>query len=350
MAGEEAANLREFTPIYHPAGFDQELRAALADLQVGRWRAAKELLARTGVDWALRTSRTQVLAAAATRSDAVQAWLAEEPDSPDAQLMGARVAVEGALQAFRSGHASAPGLVNEARQACLAAAQRAPADPVPWVALLALAQADVTVRQPENWRMAWEEMLPAGPWGLLYRVRERDPAGNREAHHRMLQFFYACSYTSIADAINFSQWVTSWAPVGSPLRVLPLYAFMESYRRHRENGTADPLQHRQWSREPVIHFVHRAFQGWSDRSGLAASVIDLNYLAHALWAAHQYEDAAKVFLVLGRHATRLPWAYVSENPAHPDLAVREFVRARSQCLTTTRSRAGRASARRPGLV
>ncbi|MFG2143654.1 hypothetical protein ACGFRG_05565 [Streptomyces sp. NPDC048696] len=334
--GEES--LRGFAPVYHPAGFDQELRAVLADLQLGRWLAVRDLLARTGGDWALRTSRTQVLAVAAARTDAVEAWLAEEPGSADAVVMRARVAVERAVHAHRGGDAAAGVLEREARQMCLLAARRVPADPVPWVALLALAQVDVGLECGEHWRVAWEVMLPAGPWGLLARVGERDPAGSREAFHRMLQFFYACPHTSVADAINFAQWTVSWAPAGSPLRMLPLYAYMESYWRHRQDGTLDLLQHRQWSREPVVHYVRRAFHGWSDRPAPATSVVDLNYLAHALWAGHQYADAAKVFRALDRYATRLPWAYVCDDPGRPESAVREFVRARAQCLTTTRTR------------
>ncbi|WP_344074151.1 hypothetical protein [Streptomyces crystallinus] len=335
----ESVGLQGFTPVYHPAGFDRELRAVLADLQMGRWLSVRDLLAQTGDDWALRTARTQVLAVAAARTDGVEAWLAEEPDSADAAVMRARVAVERALQAHRAGQATLVALESQARQACLIAARRVPADPVPWVGLLALAQVDVGLQYGEHWRVAWEEMLPAGPWGLLARVCERDSSSAREAFHRMMQFFYACPHTSVADAINFSQWTVSWAPVGSPLRMLPLYAYMESYRRHREEGTADPLQHRQWSREPVIHYVKRAFLGWNIRAAPCTSVVDLNYLAHALWAGHQYADAAKVFQVLDRNATRLPWAYVCDDPSSPQSAMREFVRARAQCLTTTRTRA-----------
>ncbi|GGU43953.1 hypothetical protein [Streptomyces violascens] len=346
----DSGQLREFTPIYHPAGFDTELRGALEDVQARRWRTTRELLAHTGADWALRTSRTQVLAAAAARSDVIEAWLGEEPHNPDALLMLARVSVERTLQAHRSGHPGTPALLQEAQQACdLAIKGSSSADPVPWITLLALAQADARLEYPWNWWAPWEPMLPAGPWGLLRAVHERD-WGNREAYHRMHQFLYACPHTSNADALGFAQWVTSWAPEGSPLRILPLYSRTENYRRHREDGTADPLSHRQWSREPVIWDVHRAFQGWNADSGPVTSVGDLNYLAHALWAAHQYIDAAKVFLALDRYATRLPWAYVTDDPASAGLAVREFVRARSECLSPARSRTAGGTARRPRPV
>ncbi len=90
--------------VYHPAGHDDDLRVALVELQAGRWRQARELLWQTGTHWALRTARTQLLAVAAARSDVVDVWLAEEPDSYDAQLMAVRVAVERALRAHRQHH------------------------------------------------------------------------------------------------------------------------------------------------------------------------------------------------------------------------------------------------------
>lgn len=345
VMGRDSGNLREFTPIYHPAGFDSELRSALEDVQARRWRATRELLAHTGDDWAVRTSRTQVLAAAAARSDVMEAWLAEEPHSADALVMQARVSVERSLQAHRGNRAGAAVLAQQAQQDCdVAIKGSSPTDPVPWVALLALAQVDVHLAYPWNWRAPWEPMLPAGPWGLLRAVHERD-WGNREAYHRMHQFLYACPHTTNADALGFAQWVTSWAPEDSPLRLLPLYAWVENYRRHREDGTADPLSHGQWAREPVIWDVQRAFQGWP-HTGPIASVGDLNYLAHALWAGRQYTEAAQVFRALGQYATRLPWAFVTEDPTNAALAVREFVRARSECLSPARSRAAGGSARR----
>ncbi|MEU4347121.1 hypothetical protein [Streptomyces sp. NPDC023838] len=288
-----------------------------------------------------------MLATAAARSDVVQAWLVEEPRNPDALVMGARVLVERALQAHRGGHPGERALSDEAYHACRLASESVPADPVPWVCLLALAQLDVRLGYAEHWRAAWEPMLPAGPWGLLYRVRERD-WGNREAYHRMLAFYYACAATSHADALVFAQWVASWAPEGSPLRILPLYVRMEIYRRRREAGPADPLLRTQWAQEPVIWEVHRAFQGWSEDT--AGSLGDLNYLAHGLWAAHQYDGAAQVFRALGDYATRLPWLYVSDDPRVAELGVREFVRARSECLSPARSRTERQPAPRPRLV
>ncbi|MFJ6946775.1 hypothetical protein ACISU4_19345, partial [Streptomyces wuyuanensis] len=67
-----------FRPVYHPAGHDDALRAALQDLRTGRWVAMRDLLADTR-DPSLWTQRTQVLAAVAAGSDVVRAWRTEEP-------------------------------------------------------------------------------------------------------------------------------------------------------------------------------------------------------------------------------------------------------------------------------
>lgn len=51
-------------PVYHPAGHDNELRAAVQDLRTGRWLSMRNLLAET-LDWTMWTQRTQVLATVA---------------------------------------------------------------------------------------------------------------------------------------------------------------------------------------------------------------------------------------------------------------------------------------------
>jgi hypothetical protein len=355
---------RELRPIYHPAGFDAGLRTALEELRAGRWLAMRDLLAATGTDWALRTSRTQVLAAAAAGTDVVRAWLTEEPASADGAVLRARVAVERALRAHRLGHAAAQAIVAEARMSCRQAAERAPADPVPWVGLLALARTDPSQALPEHRRRPPEPMLPPGPWGLLQQVQNRHP-GNREAFHRVLHLLHARRDQSHGAQVDFVRWVVSWAPAGSPLLVLPLYAYAENYRHQWERGRLDPLMRRQWTREYIARDVRAALHGWFEHAGPDAarpdgplppsnggfrSLSDLNHLAHALWASHQFTDAARVFEALGPFATRLPWAYVSNDPSRPELAEREFLRARAQSLAAGRQLGGdrRLRGPRPG--
>jgi hypothetical protein len=319
----------QFRPVYHPAGPDEPLRQAIDDVRVGRWMSTRDLLARTGEDWALRTARSQVLAAVAARSAVVQVWLDEEPGSADARMMLARVATQRVLQAHRQRHPGAAQLEAEARQACHEAASAA--DPVPWVCLLALAQVDGRQQRPEHRVPPPENLLPHGPWGLLEEAVKRDQY-NREAFHRMLQ---VCSQlgASQAYALDFARWVGSWAPAGSPLLVMPLYAHAEHYLFERKRGRGDALAHRQWSREDILRDTLRALVGWFDRAEPATrSQLDLNHLAHALYAARRFTDAAPVFEALGPYATQLPWAYVTDDPERPELAEAEFLRARAQAI------------------
>jgi hypothetical protein len=330
---------RGIRPVYSPAGFDYELRGALEELKAGRWMAMRTLLERTGTSWGLRTARSQVLGVVAAGSQVVEAWLRESPDSADAQVMLGRVSVERAVRARRERHPSADELEKTARQECYAAAEKAPADPVPWVSLLALARLDERQERGEHRERAVEPMLPLGPWGLLYRVYERDRY-NREAHHRMLHFLHARSAgdsATRASAVDFVRWVSSWAPAGSALLALPLYAYVEQYRRLPAEARTGPLLRQHWARDPVAVDASTALHGWFDHTDpTSQSVLDLNHLAHALWAGGRPADAARVFAALGPYFTQQPWLHVAEDPERPEAARSEYCRAREESFAADR--------------
>ncbi|MET9423473.1 MULTISPECIES: hypothetical protein [unclassified Streptomyces] len=322
-----------FRPVYHPAGQDTELRSALQDLRTGRWLSMRNLLEATA-DWALWTQRTQVLAAVAAGSDTVQTWRAEEPDSAAAAVMHCRVAVERALRAHRDAHRHTQDLWHEAWEACRAAAHRSPEDPVPWVCLLALARLDEGQRLDEHRMAPPGPMLFPGPWGLLAQADKRDPH-NREAYHRMLQFVYARrSGPHLSEAVNFVQWASSSAPLGSPLKVLPLYVRVERYRR--ENGQEKALD-LHWVTDDAARDGRLALHDWFDVAPTATrTLLDLSHLAHALWGALQFADAARVFEALGPFYATLPWAYRTPDPGDAALAEEVFLRARARCLAAAR--------------
>lgn len=322
-----------FRPVYHPAGRDNELRAALQELRAGRWLAMRNLLEATH-GWALWTQRTQVLAAVAAGSDTVQAWRAEEPDSPAAAVMSCRIAVERSLRAHREGHRRTQELWHEAWEACRRAAHRSPEDPVPWVCLLALARLDEGRRLEEHRMAPPGPMLFPGPWGMLAQVDKRDPH-NREAYHRMLQFVYASrSEGRLSEAVNFAQWASSSAPLGSPLKVLPLYVRVERYRR--ENGHEKALD-LHWVTDDATRDARLALHDWFDVAPPSArTLLDVSHLAHALWGAIRFAEAARVFEALGPFYATLPWAYRTHDPGDPALAEEVFLRARSRCLAAAR--------------
>ncbi|MPY38565.1 hypothetical protein FNH04_00890 [Streptomyces phyllanthi] len=326
--------------VYHPAGHDDDLRVALEELDTGRWRTAGKLLLDTGTHWALRTSRTQVLAVAAARSDVVSVWLDEEPGNYDAQLMSARVAVERALRAHRQGHPYAWEFETRARREALLAARRAPQDPVPWVCLVTLAQTDTRQVRPEHRMEPAERMLPSGPWGLLYEVNQRDPY-NREAYHRVLQFLLALDgprAASLAAVFDLGRWVASQRPMGSPLLLLPAYAQIEQRRRSH----IDPLWRQQWAHASTRDYTLDAFHGWFRKTPVGqCSVADLNCLAYALWAGYQYLEAAEVFAAMGPYAAREPWVSVHEGAAGPDPGEALLLRARAESFSYARSHGSR---------
>ncbi|MEU8825531.1 hypothetical protein [Streptomyces sp. NPDC048636] len=323
----------EFRPVYHPAGHDDGLRIAVQDLRTGRWISMRNLLAETPT-WALWTQRTQVLAAVAAGSNVVDTWRTEEPRSVAALVMHTRVMVERAVRAHREGHQRTRELWQEAWESCRMAAHNSAADPVPWVCLLALAQLDGRQRMAEHRVDPPGPLLFPGPWGLLAEADRRDPY-NREAYHRMLQFVYMRrAGGSLAEAVNFVQWVVSGAPEGSPLYVLPLYVHVERYREERGFEKALDLH---WATEDAARDANRALHGWFERADpMTSSLLDLNHLAHALWGGLQFPDAARVFKALGPYFTTLPWACRTTDPADRAQAEDTFLRARTRCLAGAR--------------
>ncbi|QKW53359.1 hypothetical protein [Streptomyces buecherae] len=322
-----------FRPVYHPAGHDSGLRNAIQDVRTGRWVAMRDLLASTP-DWGLWTQRTQVLAATAAGSDVVRAWRSEEPDNVAALVMHTRVLVERAVRAHRAGHRHTRELWQEAWEACQLTAHNAPADPVPWVCLVALAQLDEGQRLAEHRTHPPEPMLFPGPWGLLTEAHRRDPY-NREAYHRMLQFVHARrGGGSLSEAVNFARWASSRAPVGPAVHALPLYVQVERYREERGHQQALDLH---WTTDEALRDADHALHYWfAHTPPERCSLLDLNYLAHALWAALRFTEAAPVFAALGPYYTPMPWASRGQGAGGPDAAEEVFLRARSRCLAAAR--------------
>jgi hypothetical protein len=335
--------------VYHPAGADEGLRVALTELKVGRWVAMRELLAETGANWPLRSFRTQVLGIMAAGSDVVETWLAEDPDSYNAQVMLARAMAERALRSYRQHHESLWDLEQRARRTALTAAQREQRDPVPWLCLLALAQIDAGQLRREHRVRAAEPMLPVGPWGLLHEINQRDP-GNREAYHRVVQFLLARQVpasAALADMIDFGRWVASWAFEGSPLLLLPLYALAEQCRR-KGSQRRTATWRLQWAEEPTIGYTLKAFHRWFlPTAPELRSVSDLNHLACALWAGHQLEEAGEVFAAMGPYATREPWASVHDYGDQPNAGEALLLRARAEAEAAQRRASHRQTGARP---
>jgi hypothetical protein len=306
---------------YDPAGHDQDLRQAMEELRVGRWMTMRDLLRTTGADWELRTSRSQILASAAALTDVVTLWLQEEPKNQDAQMMAARVAAERLLLARRRGAVLRGNELSRARSTCFSASKALPADPVPWITLLALAPLDP--RQPEH-RVPGpgvDQMLFPGPWQLLEQANARH-RGNREAHHRMLRFFEespeaVSAYTSWLETQEFGV-------QGSSLHVLPLHVEASNFRRR---AATDPMAHLRWQSARLQVLTDRAWEAWFlTAPPKRHSALDLNHLAHALYAGFKLPQALRVFDAIGPYATQWPWAHVADDPEAAFLQARQHAR------------------------
>jgi hypothetical protein len=205
---------------------------------------------------------------------------------------------------------------------------------------VALAQVDTQQLRQEHRMRSAEPMLPSGPWGLLYEVNQRDPY-NREAYHRVLQFLLSLDglrASSLAAVVDFGWSVAGQRPVGSPLLLMPAYAQIEQRR-----ARVDPLWRRQWAEDPALDYTLNAFHDWFRKAppGLR-SVADLNHLAYALWAGHQYLEAAEVFEAMGPYAAREPWASVHDGAAAADPGEALLLRARAESFSYARKRRPRA--------
>lgn len=172
--------------------------------------------------------------------------------------------------------------------------------------------------------------------GLLAEAGKRDPY-NREAHHRMLQFFHPRGGSDrLARAAGFAHWAAGSAPPGSALHVLPLYVRVERYRR---SGAREAALDLHWVAEDATREARQAFDSWFTLSPLdERSLPDLNHLAHALWGALRFREANQVFDALGPYWTPLPWACRAPGDGSAGRAVEVFLQARTRSRSAARGR------------
>ncbi|MGV9421808.1 hypothetical protein ACWDU8_30260 [Streptomyces sp. NPDC003388] len=276
---------------------DAELLAARAALAQGRRQATRALLLRTGDDWDRRGHRLTVLAGAPQAVDWAQDWLLAEPESPDAAALRALALVRRSLRGKES--------PDRARAACRAAAALAPADPTPWLGLLQLAR----TQGPER------EVLDA-----FAELRERHPE-HHHAHHLLVARLAERPQDGGGEShlvYDLAERAAVEAPADSPLAVLPVVAYAERYRVLAATGLApsDPAAGGHWSGPRARRVLRAAFDWWLEweHDEHPRRHTDLNHLAFAMSCAGRPAEAAALFRRIGRHATRVPWAYPHREP------------------------------------
>ncbi|MEU7322606.1 hypothetical protein AB0465_37620 [Streptomyces griseoviridis] len=294
---------------------DTHVQAALDDLHMGRFAAARDLLARTGANWPLRGQRSLLLARG-DHATTVRAWLAEEP-SGDAAMLWARVLSEKAVDAKTNRACTSgqfDGVARLAWKACLDAAQMNPHDPVPWICQLRLLQLfDDVMLEKWRWqpltRLADPTMNLRGPWQFLEEADRRAP-GSREAYHRMREYFHCQGPESAPMA--FSTWLVSGRLSNPELRMMPLYAGLESYLARHRDGSPGSLTY--WRGEQFRHYARQARDNWlalvPPVHHPRLELQDLSLLAYVLSACG--EPAWAAFEAMGSRMTPSPWLQVNQ--------------------------------------
>ncbi|MFD5419824.1 hypothetical protein ACFWJT_17585 [Streptomyces sp. NPDC127069] len=289
---------RAGAPDYDPAFGDRALEEGCQDMVLGRHEGARDLLAQhPRGDWDRRAHRIRLLADAAADRRTVDVWHISDPSDPDAAVLRAETEVMRMFALARDGRMPARGALDGAARLCLRAAELAPQDPHPYVSLVTLAR-------------LYEGGDPhMGHW--WQELRARDPF-HREGHHQALRYLSARWHGSHGEAYNFAWDTAVYAPVGSPLAVLPQVARAEQFRHEQasQDRTAIGMA-AHWNGERARWDLREALEKWlgGRTRAYAQDVADLNYLAHGLVHAGMEEQAGPVFALLENRATRVPWAY-----------------------------------------
>lgn len=295
--------------VWSLAGSDTELAAALEELAAGRFVAASDLMRNSrsaGVSSDLRSYRLLLMAQSAAHSGAADRWTAERPREGDAWALLARVAVLLAVRAHQQGDAQLDQLVAAAQEACDWAAKVAPEDPVPWLARLHLAASIPVDQDPVTGKLRYENRRV-----LFAGVCQRHPL-SREGHYRYLASAGLEAENPMAQMIQVVQDVMPQVPDGSVLHLLPVLAYLTSFRNKAAGSWRDRLvaADREWSTHAAKLAIQDAYQNWFSSARRHREVLlpDLHLLAHALWRADLFAEAGQVFAEIGPWALPVPWS------------------------------------------
>ena len=299
-----------------PAFDDAELGRAREDAAMGGWEGVRDLLARTGDEWPLRTHRITVLANASVGLEWPRAWSQAEPDRPDALVMGAyaeAARLHGLI--VRRDRSVDDAAAVRAVARCRAAAEAAPDDPTPWIGLLRLAGVlvDNGVSMVQWNGLSFE--AGARSWGWFQEAVRRHPE-SWHAHHRMREAQLARLRTGpsrdLTGLLDFATVAAANAGNHSPLRVLPLHAHTEL----RLAATADLLSaaEREWLIQRNDEDLQDAYRDWfrGPERAHPAAPYDLNILAYQLVESGRPSLAHPVVAAIGPYATSLPWSHAAQ--------------------------------------
>ncbi|WP_406002704.1 hypothetical protein [Streptomyces sp. NBC_00829] len=290
-------------PDYDPTFGDRELSDGCQDILMGRWEGARDLLEKTPGEWDRRAHCIKLLADAAAGLRTVDLWSASEPHHPDAAVLRAETEVMRMFGGARDGTMPDAATLDRAAWLCYQAIDLAPADPYPWVSLLALGR--LYPRGHQHMKHWWSE------------VQSRDPY-HREGHHQALRYLSARWHGSHGQALNFAWDAALYAPDGSSLAALPLVARAEHFRHRKETEGDNALfLNGHWNEGAVRNDLRAALDRWVAHRAVPAAqdVADLNHLAHGLVQAGMINEAGEIFTLLNNRATTVPWSFTGDAEA-----------------------------------
>ncbi|MET9447146.1 hypothetical protein [Streptomyces cinerochromogenes] len=240
-------------------------------------------------DWDRRTHRISVLADFLTASRLPASWAAREPRNATALVLHAW------SQAARTGAQDHPGDTDDAVETCLRAAELAPDDPTPWVALLKVAR-----------RQRWKQPQVFGVWNEVL-ARDR---WNREAYMNMLGYLTPEEGGSRLQVLEFVDALCARMPSNAPCAATELTAQVFQYHAILGRGGYEALVARtHWSQGMAAQALDRVVHTWAQPGFLrhASALADLNLLAYALMAGDRRAEARPVFEAIGGTVTAWPW-------------------------------------------
>jgi len=282
-----------------PALGDEPLRRAARHAAMGSWEHARDLLAVTGKDWALRGHRISVLSQSALGLQWPTAWLLAEPESADARVLGAHVdALELRSLILRRDPAATDALALAVVEGLEELAEQVPRDPGPWISLLTLAP---VLGEGRAERMRWgEASFESGEQSFAwFRAAVERDAENWLAHHLMLRAQIArvrmAPPSQSVALLDYAAAVAATASPDSPLAVMGVHA-AAALDRAALTPLLRPAE-LAWFTERLAHDLDTAFDGWFRGAGLRRhpqAGHDLVALADALHRARRPADARLV--------------------------------------------------------
>lgn len=265
------------------------------------------LLDSTGSDWDLRTHRISTIVKVSADTSLTSAWIAVEPQDPDALLFHAWSQV---VRGLRTG--SRPDAFSVTEE-CYQASEISPQDPIPWVILLALSRLEGCPRQ--DMFKVWNQVGARDPW-------------NREAYLQMLGYLSPEESGSRMEVLEFVDSMRARMPADAPTIGLELAALVNQYQGVLKRGGVEALLARNlWISGSASKALDLACSTWPKPGFLrhAAALEDLNILAYALVSAERSADAAGAFKMLKGRVSTWPWQLLGD-------PVAEFERCRNKTL------------------